>query len=276
MATLRIGEATRLRRSEVDVTAGTIRIANNVVELASKLHEGPPKAAGRRTMRLPSSLVNDLADHIDRFSRATYVFTRPDGEVLHAEDYRTRHWRPAAKRPVLLHCGRTTSNTPALLSWRQLVSIRSRSRAEPDIRACPSPSTATVTCFQKQTPGLLRNSKRFERRGSRKRVRRSASSFRMGERPAVPPEASRVDVDRISDSSGHLGLQDFSNRRARSPASRYRRQSRNNDDRREDNGDQPPCGRLASAPALVGSGEEGEASRNADKRSSEGGKDLCR
>ena len=101
-ATLRIGEATGLRRSDVDVVAGTIRISNNVVEVAGKLHEGPPKtAAGRRTMRLPSSLMDELADHMDRFSGSTYVFTRPDDELLHAEDWRTYHWRPAVKRAGL-------------------------------------------------------------------------------------------------------------------------------------------------------------------------------
>ena len=86
-ATLRIGEATGLRRSDVDVAAGTIRVANNVVEVAGKLNEGPPKtAASRRAMRLPPSLVDELAGHIDRFSRETYVFAAPEGEVLHAED----------------------------------------------------------------------------------------------------------------------------------------------------------------------------------------------
>jgi integrase len=102
LATLRIGEATGLRRSDVDVIAGTIRIANNVVEVAGKLHEGPPKtAAGRRTMRLPSSLLDELADHLDRFSGATYVFPRSDGEVLHAGDWRTCHWRPAVEQAEL-------------------------------------------------------------------------------------------------------------------------------------------------------------------------------
>jgi integrase len=98
-ATLRIGEATGLRRSDVDVVSGTIRVANNVVEVAGKLHEGPPKtAAGRRAMRLPPSLVDELAEHLDRFSGATYVFATPDGEVLHAEDWRTLYWRPAVER----------------------------------------------------------------------------------------------------------------------------------------------------------------------------------
>jgi len=88
--------------SDVDVVAGTIRVANNVVEVAGKLHEGPPKtAAGRRSMRLPPSLIEELAAHLDRFSGATYVFATSDGEVLHAEDWRSLYWRPAVERAGL-------------------------------------------------------------------------------------------------------------------------------------------------------------------------------
>jgi integrase len=101
-ATLRIGEATGLRRSDIGLVAGAIRVANNMAEVAGKLHEGPPKtAAGRRAMRLPPSLVDELAEHLDRFSGATYVFATPEGEVLHAEDWRATHWRPAVERAGL-------------------------------------------------------------------------------------------------------------------------------------------------------------------------------
>jgi integrase len=101
-ATLRIGEATGLRRSDIDVVAGTIHIANNVVEVAGRLHEGPPKtAAGRRAMHLPLSLVAELAKHLDRFAGATYGFCDANGEILHAEEWRTNFWRPAVKRAGL-------------------------------------------------------------------------------------------------------------------------------------------------------------------------------
>ena len=50
-ATLRIGEATGLRRTDIDVVVGTIRIANNVVEVAGKAptrdRQRPQLAAGR-------------------------------------------------------------------------------------------------------------------------------------------------------------------------------------------------------------------------------------
>jgi len=81
---------------------GTIQVANNVVEVGGKLHEGPPKtAAGRRTMHLPPSVMRELAEHLDHFSGPTYVFGNTEGEVLHAEDWRTTFWRPAVVKAEL-------------------------------------------------------------------------------------------------------------------------------------------------------------------------------
>ena len=42
-ATLRIGEAAGLRPDDVDAVAGTLRVANSVVEVAGRLIEGPPR-----------------------------------------------------------------------------------------------------------------------------------------------------------------------------------------------------------------------------------------
>ena len=101
-ATLRIGEAMGLRRSDLDLSAGTLRVANNLVEVAGRLHEGPPKtAAGQRTMSLPPSLVTELVDHLDRFAGDTYVFAANSGGPLHAQDWRKLHWHPAVEAAQL-------------------------------------------------------------------------------------------------------------------------------------------------------------------------------
>ena len=97
-ATLRIGEAVGLRRSDIDTVAGTLRVANNIVEVGSKLHEGPRKtAAGRRTMSLPSSVTAELARHLEQFAGVTYVFASRNGGPLHAADWRTTFWHPAVE-----------------------------------------------------------------------------------------------------------------------------------------------------------------------------------
>ncbi len=60
--TLRIGEASGLRRSDVDLDAGTIRIENNAVQVLGRPLEGPPKTkAGRRSMTLPPSVLTTSA-----------------------------------------------------------------------------------------------------------------------------------------------------------------------------------------------------------------------
>jgi len=97
-ATLRIGEAIGLRRSDLDLHLGRLRIANNVVEVGGKLHEGHPKTkAGRRAMTLPPSIVTELRVHVTRFGGGSYVFATKDHELLHSEEWRTNVWRPAVE-----------------------------------------------------------------------------------------------------------------------------------------------------------------------------------
>jgi integrase len=95
--TLRIGEASGLRRSDVNLDAGTIRIENNAVQVLGRPIEGPPKTnAGRRSMTLPPSIIDDLGDHLDHQPGCKYVFG-PSGErPLLADDWRTHPWRRAA------------------------------------------------------------------------------------------------------------------------------------------------------------------------------------
>jgi len=99
--TLRIGEASGLRRIDLDLAAGSLRIANNVVEVGSRLHEGPPKtAAGRRSMTLPPSVATELRVHVAYSVSSRYVFPAPKGGPLRAADWRKaygiRRWRRQA------------------------------------------------------------------------------------------------------------------------------------------------------------------------------------
>ncbi len=97
-ATLRIGEAAGLRRVDQELEVGTIRIANNAVQVRGRVLEGPPKTkAGRRSMTLPDSIVSELRDHLVRQPGMTYVFG-PSGErPLYASDFRRLSWRPAVR-----------------------------------------------------------------------------------------------------------------------------------------------------------------------------------
>ena len=51
---LRFGELAGLRRSRVDLDAGTVDVAENITEVQGKLQSGPPKTkASRRRVSLP-------------------------------------------------------------------------------------------------------------------------------------------------------------------------------------------------------------------------------
>jgi integrase len=99
---LRIGEAAGLHRADIDPLAGTLKVANSLVEVHGRLVEGPPKtAAGRRTMTMPASVMDELADHIDRFASPTHVFCGPKGAHLRSSEWRTTAWRRAVEAAKL-------------------------------------------------------------------------------------------------------------------------------------------------------------------------------
>ena len=97
-AALRIGEAIGLRRSNLDLRTGRLWVANNVVEVSGRLHEGPPKtSAERRTMRLPPSVVAEPRLHVLRFGGSRYVSPLQAAVLLRAQEWSVKVWRPAVE-----------------------------------------------------------------------------------------------------------------------------------------------------------------------------------
>ena len=64
-ASLRWGEATALKRSDLDLTVRTVRIRAAYVERSTgEMLLGPPKSkAGRRIVGIPASIVPALREH---------------------------------------------------------------------------------------------------------------------------------------------------------------------------------------------------------------------
>ena len=79
---LRLGELLALRRRDIDLEAGTVKVERQTVELkhGERLETDPKTDAGRRVVHLPQSIVAALERHIARFCSAgpeAPVFTGP-------------------------------------------------------------------------------------------------------------------------------------------------------------------------------------------------------
>ena len=70
-ASLRWGEATALRRCDLDLNAGTVRIRAAYVERSTgEMLLGPPKSkAGRRIVGVPAAIIPALRDHLAIFAK---------------------------------------------------------------------------------------------------------------------------------------------------------------------------------------------------------------
>jgi len=103
---LRWGELAVLRRRDVDVQLGTIRVERSLSELPGGGYLfGPPKsAAGRRVVVLPAAIRPALADHLAAFAvdhPDALVFTSPAGMPLRPSNFRRRVWYQALAKAGL-------------------------------------------------------------------------------------------------------------------------------------------------------------------------------
>jgi integrase len=122
LAGLRQGELLALRRGDVDLKAGVIRVRRKRQQLDSgEIIENEPKSeAGKRTVALPDTLVEELRTHLARFTAKgdeAYVFTCADGQPIERNNFRNRVWLPATReagaRGLRFHDLRHTAGTLA-------------------------------------------------------------------------------------------------------------------------------------------------------------------
>ena len=129
IAGLRRGELVGLRWVDIDVEAGAIRVAQQVVQLGTKLHVGRPKTrSGQRLVAIDPATAGLLETHRKQQEREReawgagwhetgHVFTYQDGRVLQP-DYVTQKFRRDALRAGLpsirFHGLRHTSASLAL------------------------------------------------------------------------------------------------------------------------------------------------------------------
>lgn len=116
----RLGEVLGLRRMDVELDVGLLRIEQQVVEVAGEgARVTRPKSGSRRTVHLPIPAVVALRGHLGVLQEAspeTALFTRPDGSRLRAhhvhyywKDARIKAGLPGVHFHDLRHAGLTLS-----------------------------------------------------------------------------------------------------------------------------------------------------------------------
>ncbi len=76
---MRFGELTELRRSDIDIDGGVIRLRRGVVHVRGEFITGDPKsAAGNRDISIPPHVMAAVADHmIDHVGQAADALLFP-------------------------------------------------------------------------------------------------------------------------------------------------------------------------------------------------------
>ena len=98
---LRWGELAGLKRSKIDLLRREVRVDQQLTDVNGHLSLTHPKTErGKRTVRLPSFLVDVLALHLETTPDSEYLFTTPRGAPLRKSNFR-RVWGPAVRRAGL-------------------------------------------------------------------------------------------------------------------------------------------------------------------------------
>jgi integrase len=131
---LRWGELAGLRRKRIDLEAGTVTVAEQLVEVNGAFSIGPPKStAGRRTVTLPAAVVAALAEHLADYTAPSpdaFVFLSSQGHHLRRSNFNRRVWQPATQAAgvagLRVHDLRHTAGTLATAAGGSLREVMHR------------------------------------------------------------------------------------------------------------------------------------------------------
>ena len=131
---LRWGELAGLRRKRIDLAAGTIVVAEQLLEVRGAFTFGPAKsAAGHRTVTLPAAVLAVLAEHLARYVRTdpdALVFLGDRGGYLRRSNFNRRVWSPAVRAAgvpgLRFHDLRHTAGTLATAAGASLREVMTR------------------------------------------------------------------------------------------------------------------------------------------------------
>jgi len=96
---LRIGELAGLHLGDFDPLRSLIRVRRTASDVGGKVIVGPPKTSkGIRTVALPRSITQQLADHVamlDDKGTTAWLFPAPEGGPIRRTAWTRRVWKPA-------------------------------------------------------------------------------------------------------------------------------------------------------------------------------------
>jgi len=131
---LRFGEVTELRRSDVDMTRGVVRVRRGVTRTPGEVHVGDPKSdAGSRDVAIPPHLLPVVRAHLAASitgGRDGLLFPAADRVSHLAESSMTDWWYPARKAAgrddLTFHGLRHTGATLAAATGATLAELMAR------------------------------------------------------------------------------------------------------------------------------------------------------
>ena len=92
---VRWGEAVALTAGSVNLLHRRVEVRASTTEIGGRLVFGTPKNHRGRTVVLPRTLAELLADHLAGRNIAALVFTSLEGKPLRVANFRTKVWRPS-------------------------------------------------------------------------------------------------------------------------------------------------------------------------------------
>jgi len=93
---LRWGEATALQVKRMDLMRRRLEVVRNAIDLGREVTYGTPKTHQTRSVPIPRSLIDPLAEHVAGKDPDDLVFTSPRGAPLRNHNFRSRVFAPAA------------------------------------------------------------------------------------------------------------------------------------------------------------------------------------
>ena len=141
-ASLRWGEVTALRRSDIDLVTRTVRVREQLVELdGGQMVLSPPKSrAGKRIVGIPAVIMPVLREHLDAFVDDwpdAFVFLGAGGGFLRGGNFRRESsWAQALAdlglSGLYFHDLRHTGNTLAAQGGASLADLKARMGQDSD------------------------------------------------------------------------------------------------------------------------------------------------